>query len=641
MGKDLESTVSEIIEDHEIADGDLDSLKELGAKDKGIADVIEEEPFIDKKIGIKDPIKKYLREISAIPLLNREKEVKLAKEIESAKEKYAEAFFSAYYSIIKPSVLRTIAGVLKREISIEEVIQKQIINGHEINEKTARKNIAALYEKLMHSDNGHNMSDLMIRLNLRMDKIKELEKEAEGHIQKINDEELKKTYGEKQESVKIEHDKYCKLRNELVSANLRLVVSIAKKYINRGLHFLDLIDEGNLGLMTSVEKFQYQRGYKFSTYAAWWIRHAVTRAITDQSRTIRLSAYMHEKANKLHKASEDIVQKEAREPTVKQIAKKLKWKQSDVKKTMRAYDLKPRSLQDPIKEGGKGEFGDLIEDKSAVSPSESMDAHLVGEHTRKMLETLPEREREVLILRFGLKDGSSYTLEEVGNRFSLTTERARQIEHKALEELRHPNKSRALRHLLGDEELGNKEPSPSKPILVNKQEDRYASIRTIVSKRWKYSTRPVILKLAKVLGVAVYNGRAILSEDLEKLDLYVHPKEVRFFNSTRVTNAIFRDATKDPKKAGNLYLAQLEEAERIKKLCSFMWHGRYSQEHMQELLGIKGGKGYLAKSYDRFMTQFKDLEDVVKKHGIKLRFNMSATDLIRKGVVYVKNLHKT
>ncbi len=457
-------------------------------RDEGDGD--EEDVKADQKLDIlDDPVRMYLKQMGQVPLLTREQEVEISKRIEDAEIEVARHLH--LFGFVTDSYLELADKLNKGKERFDRVILDKKIESRERYMKGLPKLCDQL--KQLHQEND----DLFRQLSAKNPRSKKkLEEEFQKNIQTLNrvftrfyykqkvvedfceqvDEYMQKfwKYGRKlatdpedkefqtkirevqqrswhtQESFEeanklLRHwlKEALKAKTEMVEANLRLVISIAKKYTNRGLSFLDLIQEGNMGLMKAVEKFEYRRGYKFSTYATWWIRQAITRSIADQARTIRIPVHMIETINKLMRVQKQLVQEYGREPSPEEIAEEIHLPVERVRAVLKMAQ-QPISLQAPVGDSDDTSFGDFIEDKAADNPMEEAGFSMLKDKIKDVLDTLTEREREVLEQRFGLKDGYSRTLEEVGRQFQVTRERIRQIEAKALRKMRHPTRIRKL-----------------------------------------------------------------------------------------------------------------------------------------------------------------------------------------------------
>jgi RNA polymerase primary sigma factor len=472
---------------------EVDSYKD-GKKDPEEEEEEKPEPKLDI---LDDPVRMYLKQMGQVPLLTREQEVEISKRIEEAEtmvQKHINRFGFIAQAHLDLAQKLTEGGerfdrvILDKKIESRERYMKmlprlcsqvqkldktigqqygQLLRGSAKKDtrklKSFQRAVASLqrfypkfYFKQKVTEEFVNLADehhgILVHLQGEMAKhprargirapvgakLRELEKSLWLSVDE---------YAEQYKALKGWLHKALRAKTEMVEANLRLVISIAKKYTNRGLSFLDLIQEGNMGLMKAVEKFEYRRGYKFSTYATWWIRQAITRSIADQARTIRIPVHMIETINKLMRVQKQLVQEYGREPTPEEVAEEILLPVDRVRAVLKMAQ-QPISLQSPVGESEETNFGDFIEDKGAENPSDMTAIVLLKEKIKDVLETLTERERQVLEQRFGLVDGYSRTLEEVGRQFRVTRERIRQIEAKALRKMRHPTRIRQLEGFL-------------------------------------------------------------------------------------------------------------------------------------------------------------------------------------------------
>ncbi|RME04158.1 MAG: RNA polymerase sigma factor RpoD [Planctomycetota bacterium] len=480
---------------------------EKGTKEGLLADTVcnLEDITIGDSSKIDDPIRMYLTQMGEIPLLERDEELKLAKKIELTRRRFRRKVLESDICIQRS--IQILENVYRGEQAFdrtlkvntgEELTKKDVMTRIHWHIQTLKKILERNHQDYLHSQKNlpetekqtilqrmtrrrRRAVELLEELNIQiklvrhmMQELKELQEELQEIEEKIhhfqNDYSKKgKKYVEeltkrKQQILEMlrenpqqldkrlriidtRYAQYKEAKKRLSGGNLRLVVSIAKKYRNRGLAFLDLIQEGNTGLMKAVEKYEYRRGFKFSTYATWWIRQAITRSIADHARTIRIPVHMIETMGKLRSVTKKLTQKNGREPTLAEISKELDLSEEETRRVLKIAK-QPVSLDRPIGEGEDGFFGDFIEDESVRSPVNAATHEMLKDKLEKVLDTLTFREREIIKLRYGIGDGYTYTLEEVGRIFKVTRERVRQIEAKAVRKLQHPVRSRLLEGFL-------------------------------------------------------------------------------------------------------------------------------------------------------------------------------------------------
>ncbi|NBD37788.1 MAG: RNA polymerase sigma factor RpoD [Verrucomicrobia bacterium] len=508
---DSPSEIENVITILENLDIDIIDSKEVEKYKQRLEESTEEEVRNAQSDILDDPVRMYLKQMGQVPLLTREEEVAISKRIEDAETRAMDTLFSiAFTKEFQRELAQKLLDrderfdrvVLDKKIESREQYFKQLPNlieqidnlekklddawqgAEHGKDETARKRARNRYKKYeaelrpifrkfcfklkVFEEYLETLEPMIREIRQLVESLELADRAVTRRGRAVDVEKVQKRLEEIRRTLRVEPDDFLEVlkgvrkgmrmahraKTEMVEANLRLVISIAKKYTNRGLSFLDLIQEGNMGLMKAVEKFEYRRGYKFSTYATWWIRQAITRSIADQARTIRIPVHMIETLNKVMQVQKQLLQELGHEPTAEEVAEEMDLPVERVQQIMKMAQ-QPISLQSPVGDSDDTNFGDFIEDKGADNPYDMTAYSLLREKIMDVLDSLTDRERRVLSLRFGLVDGYSRTLEEVGRQFNVTRERIRQIEAKALRKMRHPTRIRQLHGFFEPEHVKN------------------------------------------------------------------------------------------------------------------------------------------------------------------------------------------